>query len=45
MQAAVFGRFAERLDCVVLGGLEVDERGDVNVACKGGPADYVGPVA
>ena len=41
--SAVFKRLAERLDCVVLGGLEVDERGDVNVASKGGPRDYVGP--
>lgn len=43
--AEVYRRLSERLDCVVLGGLEVDERGDVNVSSRGREAlhAYVGP--
>ena len=39
----VYKRLYERLDCVVLGGLEVDSQGNVNVAAKSEALAYVGP--
>lgn len=42
--AEVFARCRRRLDATILGALEVDGRGDVNVSRRsGGVRDYVGP--
>jgi propionate CoA-transferase len=42
--ATAFRRIYERLDWAILGALEFDERGDVNVSRRGdGCLDYVGP--
>ncbi len=39
-----FDRMYKRLDWVILGALEVDSRGNVNVSKRGeGPINYVGP--
>ena len=40
--AEVYTRVYQRLDVVVVGGLEVDESGNVNVACRADPLGYVG---
>jgi len=39
----VYKEYGGRLDCVVVGGLEVDETGSVNVAARKDPLGYVGP--
>merc|ERR1711908_9655 len=43
MGAEVFSRLYAKLDAVVLGGLEVDAAGNVNVHSKGDVVSYVGP--
>ena len=41
--AEVYRRVYTKLDCVVVGGLEVDETGSVNVCARSSPLGYVGP--